>query len=514
MGDHLILRELDYGKIQNLSLPCVIGRGNGVDLSMGDPAISHQHALIEAIDGRMWIHDLKSANGVFLNDQRIEGKAVLKPGDSIQLGQTRFRVCEAEEDLSNETLLLQAFPRDDACHLDQKRLKLIYEITTELSVNQEMTHLGEKLFSKFKGIFNQDRGYLALFQEDGSLKPLFYDPSSGSVPLSKSILSRLFQTGESFLLEDALHQDSFREQESILALKIRSAVCVPLIYHQQIYGLIYLDRAIPGFYKQDDLEFLRSVSSILAPLIENARLWTELKRHYDNAIETLRETEARLIDMERQAAYVRLAQAMAHEIRNPLMVIGATARRMAKSETSGAEENRFQAILSSVERVEAVLREVDHFVNILPPQKKLERIDLLIEQEIGTHRGEWAEKGFRPSFSVKTPQVLVPLDSNLFRKAISMVFQEILFSVLKDTEFPITVQNYGNEIEILFGTPEDKGRFCDPFDPGSVEKPWTLGLFLSMAHKIVDDHGGQMLLDSKARGPFPMIVRLPRTMRA
>jgi nitrogen fixation/metabolism regulation signal transduction histidine kinase len=206
---------------------------------------------------------------------------------------------------------------------------------------------------------------------------------------------------------------------------------------------------------------------------------------------------------------------MAHEIRNPLMVIGATARRMAKSETGGEQENRFQVILSSVERVEAVLREVDHFVNIPPPQKKLERIDLLIEQEIGTHRGEWAEKGFRPSFSVKTPQVLVPLDSGLFRKALSMVFQEILFSVLKDTEFPITVQNYGNEIEILFGTPEDEGRFCDPFDPGSVEKkPWTLGLFLSMAHKIVDDHGGQMLLDSKARGPFPMIVRLPRTMRA
>ncbi len=60
--------------------------------------------------------------------------------------------------------------------------------------------------------------------------------------------------------------------------------------------------------------------------MENARLWSELENRYASAMETLKKTQARLIDMERTAAYVRLAQAMAHEIRNPLMVIGGLVR--------------------------------------------------------------------------------------------------------------------------------------------------------------------------------------------
>ena len=380
MNKGIILQEISSGRNHKIDLPCVLGRSSEADLTFSDPSISHRHALIVEIDNETWIEDLKSRNGVYVNNKKIQDKTLLKAGDSVQLGETKFLICKADEEISEQTLILHSLDLKAERKLDNERLKLIYEITTELSENQDLTVLGEKIFSRFKEIFNQDRGYLALFQEDGTLEPIFLDSSSRSVPLSRSIVDQLFRNGESFLLEDALGEASLKEQESVLALRIRCALCVPLIYHDQIYGLIYLDRNIPGVYNQEDLEFLRAIAFILAPLIENARLWSQLKNHYAGAMETLKETQARLIDMERKAAYVRLAQAMAHEIRNPLMAIGGLVRRIARSGSESSAITKFQAIKTLVERVEMVLREVDDFVKFPPHHKKLQRVDHLLRK--------------------------------------------------------------------------------------------------------------------------------------
>ncbi len=494
-------------------MPCVLGRSNDAGLTFSDPSISHRHALIAEIDNQIWIEDLKSRNGVYVNDQKIKEKTLLKTGDSVQLGQTKFLVCQAEKEFSEQTLILHSLDRTAEWKLDHERLGLIYEITTELSENQDITVLGQKIFSRFKEIFKQDRGYLALCQEDGTLKPILLDSSLKSVPLSRSIVNRLFRNGESFLLEDALSEASLKEQESILALRIRSALCVPLIYHDQIYGLIYLDRNIPGVYKQDDLEFLRTIAFMLAPLIENARLWSQLKSHYSSTMETLRETQARLIDMERKAAYVRLAQAMAHEIRNPLMAIGGLVRRIAQSGTESSVSAKFQAITTLVERVEMVLKEVDNFVKLPPHHKKLERIDHLIQEVIESHNWESLKNGLGPFLCVNTAHVMIPLDSDLFKKALSMIFEEVLIGIPQGSEFKIFIQQCGNELEILIGEIGKDRRCCELFNPELESKPFSLGLFLNIAHKIISDHGGKLLLDPEAHSAFPVLIRIPRTIK-
>ena len=169
MTKQVILRELSSGKDYEISIPCVIGRGKEVGLSCSDLSISHRHALIEEIDGRIWIEDLESANGVFVNHQRIKEKTPMEPGDSIQLGQTTFVVNKAQEDLAEQTLVVQSLYPEAEWVLDHQRLQLIYKMTTELSENQDLIALERRIVSRFKGIFNQDRAYIALFREDGSL---------------------------------------------------------------------------------------------------------------------------------------------------------------------------------------------------------------------------------------------------------------------------------------------------------------------------------------------------------
>jgi GAF domain-containing protein len=512
MAGKIILQELSSGKKHTVTLPCILGRGKEADLSLCDMTISHKHAVItETDDGRIWIEDLKSANGVYVNDNRIKNQAVLKTGASIQLGNTRLLISESEEDISRQTVILHSLQPSEKASLDHERLKVIYEITGEFASTRDIEGLGEKIFLRFKEIFRQDRGYIASFQEDGTLKPVCLCSADETVPVSRSIINRLLRNGESFILEDALSDDTLSAKESIIALKVRSALCVPLIYHSQIYGLIYLDRNVPGAYRQEDLEFLRSIGSILAPLIENARLWSELKNRYANTVETLKATEEKLIETERTAAFVRLAHAMAHEIRNPMMVIGGLVKKMARTESASSNNDSFSAIMTSVDRIEKVLKEVDGFVRIPPPQKSLHRIDQLVQEEIDGHNEEWRRKSVRPSLSVTTPHVMVPVDAALIKKAVSMVLKEVIFALPDDTTLKISISDSGNNIDITFGEVDKDTPLAEPFDPELKDRPWGTSLFLNMAHKILADHGGSLLMDPRALSVLPIVMRLPVT---
>lgn len=509
--NQLFLREAHSRESHEIRPPCVIGRGPDADLVLSDPAISHRHALIDLAEGEFTIQDLKSTNGVFLNERLVMERAPLKPGDSIRLGHTVLLASQEIEEAepSETTIILNARGPISALELDHQRLRLITEITPELADNKNLIELGGKLFARFKEVFNQDRGYLALLQQDGSLLSILLDSSPGAPPLSRSIIDRVLHNREALLLEDALDDASFQDQESILGLRIRSALCVPLTCHEDVYGLIYLDRNMPGFYKQDDLEFLRTIALIIAPLIENARLWSELKNRYAQAVETLNETQARLIEMERDAAYVSLAQAMAHEIRNPLMVIGGMVKRIARTGADNLQDQRFQAVLAAVERVETVLKEVDDFVKISEPRKKLERIDLIIREEIEAHSEGWLKKALRPVFSVATSRVMIPLDCDLFRKALSMVFKEVFEGAPGGTEVQMVLVDSDEGIEIRFGGIDREARLCEPSHADLHGKPWSFGLFLNIAKKIISDHGGKLLVDSRAHSAFPILVRMP-----
>ena len=514
MKREIVLRNLSSRETYRVNLPCVIGRSDKADLKFSDRSISQHHALIEEIDNEIWIKDLESANGVLVNRQKIEAAAILEAGDSIQLGHTKLLVSPEDDDVFKQTDVLHSVTPKGIEELEHEKLRLIYDITTELSENQDLPVLVESTFSRLHEIFKQDRNYLGLFQEDGKLKPISPDAFSGPVPLSTTIVNRLFEKGEAFLLEDALSEEALKRKESVLALRIRSALCAPLIHHNQIHGVIYLDRNIPGAYNQDDLEFLRTIALLLAPLIENARLWSELKKHYANAMETLKETQARLIEMERRAAYVRLAQAMAHEIRNPLMAMGGLVRRLGQSESKSSGNPKFQAIMSLVERVEMILNEVDGFVKLPPVSLKLDRIDLLLEEAIDSHDWELLKDGRRPTLSVDTSHVTVPFDPNLIKKAFSMIFKEILLSIPQGSEFSITIRHSDDDVEILIGEISEIKQLCELFDQELQGKPWGSGLFLNIAHKIIADHRGKLLLDPEGNSAFPVVIKIPRTIKA
>jgi class 3 adenylate cyclase len=78
-------------------LPYTIGRTPTNDLALaGDGCSSGRHCRIDGAEGRLWLEDLGSKNGTFLNGAKIAGRQELLPGQSvICVGQTRFSLLPA-----------------------------------------------------------------------------------------------------------------------------------------------------------------------------------------------------------------------------------------------------------------------------------------------------------------------------------------------------------------------------------------------------------------------------------
>jgi pSer/pThr/pTyr-binding forkhead associated (FHA) protein len=61
---------------------------NGIALD-GDPTVSRLHAVLERFDAGWCVSDLGSANGTFVNGERIWSSQRLRHGDEVRVGRTR-----------------------------------------------------------------------------------------------------------------------------------------------------------------------------------------------------------------------------------------------------------------------------------------------------------------------------------------------------------------------------------------------------------------------------------------
>ncbi len=69
-----------------------IGRSPTCAVKIEDPFVSAEHAVISLRDGHLWIEDLGSTNGTFVNRRQIAGPTPLQPGDVVQVGQVKLKL--------------------------------------------------------------------------------------------------------------------------------------------------------------------------------------------------------------------------------------------------------------------------------------------------------------------------------------------------------------------------------------------------------------------------------------
>jgi pSer/pThr/pTyr-binding forkhead associated (FHA) protein len=72
----------------------LIGRAEESEIILEDPLVSRRHASVSFADGKLWLEDLESRNGVIVNGVRAKGKLRLFGGDVLKVGACEIQVIE------------------------------------------------------------------------------------------------------------------------------------------------------------------------------------------------------------------------------------------------------------------------------------------------------------------------------------------------------------------------------------------------------------------------------------
>ncbi len=93
----------------------VLGRRENSDLRLADPHVSRAHALIRRQSGAIWLEDLGSTGGTFVNGEAVTGPQALRHGDAVRFGgvETRFEDRSSQMDREDATEMLEPVEPDE-----------------------------------------------------------------------------------------------------------------------------------------------------------------------------------------------------------------------------------------------------------------------------------------------------------------------------------------------------------------------------------------------------------------
>ena len=76
------------GQTYDLADELTVGRAGGCQITLDDTFVSQLHARVFRRDGQLFVEDLGSTNGTFLNRKKVTAPVAVRKGDRLQIGKT------------------------------------------------------------------------------------------------------------------------------------------------------------------------------------------------------------------------------------------------------------------------------------------------------------------------------------------------------------------------------------------------------------------------------------------
>lgn len=293
----------------------VIGRHSGdwvVDLDLTpDVTASRRHACISVENDQLWIEDLGSRGGTFVNDQRVTEKTRVSPVDVVRIGQTDLNVrqkapAKQVDDLSDTeplptdpdeqllgqgsftssvsattsptNLLLSERTGQAPLEIVERRLAAFYDLGVALGTTQAVEPLLKTVVTHLcKAIPGAQRG--ALLLRDGRklyLKAYLPERSRPSVSL---YLARLaIEKQEAFTWRYDAPGEMGKLTDSIVWHGTKCAMYAPLVWQDEVLGIAYVDNYVSGdAFNEGDLLLLMTMASQAAIFVKTHALQEDLR---------------------------------------------------------------------------------------------------------------------------------------------------------------------------------------------------------------------------------------------
>jgi adenylate cyclase len=281
------------GEVVPVEGSLVAGRNPDCSLSIRDPSVSRQHAKLLLENDVLTLVDNSSANGTFLNDQRIEKPVRLAPGDLVRLGQTGIRVRQrgappaggafgfhdTEAELAGSVVMSMVdLERSRSADASDRRFASLLKAMSLSKDIDDLDRVLDGLIEVMFDLFPQcERGFVMLGSNVETLQAraarVGKSGAKGETPkISTSICRKALAERAAFLFDDSNVGADFASGMSIATLQIRSAMTIPLLVDNEILGLLQVDTPDRSrAFKAKDLELAAAVSGVASIALRNAQ---------------------------------------------------------------------------------------------------------------------------------------------------------------------------------------------------------------------------------------------------
>src|SRR5688572_11552184 len=168
---------------------------------------------------------------------------------------------------------------------ESRRYRDLLDVAVSLASTLDLKAILDAIVDGIIRVTSCERGFVILREPSGTFAMYTGRTRDGAAwdevsarEISHTVVKRVVETHELFVGADIEKIDGLRESESIHAQKIRSAVCLPLIFQDQLIGVIYADSSfvLPAF-GDADRSVLQGFAAQAALAIANAQRHGEVR---------------------------------------------------------------------------------------------------------------------------------------------------------------------------------------------------------------------------------------------
>jgi signal transduction histidine kinase len=519
-----------------------IGREAGNMIQLDDHEISRRHAEIRRVGDALVVGDLKSSNGTFVNDVRVE-RSELDSGDRIRVGRTLLVFARDGDDpaafaavdilpttsAGDGSRIVRTMREDDSIVLaapeeSQNRwlakarsnLQVMYRTALAVSHTLDIDELLDRVLQLVFEWVEADRGCIMLLDPD-TREPRIKarrDRRAGepaTMQISRTILDYVLERHEGVLTSDAQDDDRFAAGNSVVRTGVREAICVPMRGRYDTVGVIYVDTTVPLIQAADQGQrrFSDDHLKLMIAIGHQAALAIEDTTYY-----------SAMVQAERLAATGQAIATLSHHIKNILQGIrgGSYLVEMGlENDDLGVLHKGWDIVRRNQDKISSLVMDMLSFSKEREPDPAPADLAAVIDDIVETVQQRAEELG--ATIDWRRPTTLPPLlfDAAGISRAILNVVTNALDAVEGRPHGGVVISAGIDDTERMVRvTVADDGAGMDPETLAGIFNLFVstkgsrgTGLGLTVSRKILREHGGDIHASSAVGAGSTFVLEFP-----
>jgi PAS domain S-box-containing protein len=231
-------------------------------------------------------------------------------------------------------------------------------------------------------------------------------------------------------------------------------------------------------------------------------------------ITELKELEKKYYESQKLAAIGQLSAGIAHEVRNPLSSIKMSLQILEKRmQPEGNDLKRFKIAQREVEHLEKLVSDVLIYAKPSNPHKEPSDILSIIERALEMVEKSLTDKEIDVQKIYPEDMEKIFVDPAMIKQALINIFHNAVDAMEPKGKLTITLKHVNESLVIEIadtGSGIDEADLPHLFNPFFTRKNYGTGLGLTQVKKIIDQHDGEIEIQSKKGEGTRFIITLPK----